>query len=241
MQKRLAAEIDVSVQTLQDYSVMISDPDADACDPDEWERFMSQFGEVAVVTVHKNNGDLLHILAKRERILAEMNNATGAVEYVRMNRSEDRWLPTVRQGVQSMGGCRDLVFWKARLEMCDEIVDFLLKKQYVASCVFVTFEHEQGQRAALAALSTGLIQSVTNRGAWLPKNLLFRGENVLQIKESPEHKDIIYHRLGLSSKAQYYVTQFHVVCLAVFALLVTMGVVTSLKGHPDFIALTITW
>jgi hypothetical protein len=54
------------------------------------------------------------------------------------------------------------------------VIDFLLEKPYEAAVVFVTFEHERGQRAALRDLSTGLIQAITNRSC-LPPNLLFRG------------------------------------------------------------------
>ena len=34
---------------------MVENPDQDETDPDSWEQFFSQFGEVAYVTVSKNN------------------------------------------------------------------------------------------------------------------------------------------------------------------------------------------
>ena len=38
---------------------MIENPDEDATDPDEWEAFFKQFGPVAVVSVAKNNENLI--------------------------------------------------------------------------------------------------------------------------------------------------------------------------------------
>jgi hypothetical protein len=54
-----------------------------------YHQFFAQFGEVACVTVHKNNGDLLHTLAKRETILREIDFATGMLECVQLHRFED--------------------------------------------------------------------------------------------------------------------------------------------------------
>jgi hypothetical protein len=57
--------IDEGAQTAQDYSIIVQDPDADAHNPDEWEQFFSQFGEVASVTVALGNGQLLTELANQ--------------------------------------------------------------------------------------------------------------------------------------------------------------------------------
>jgi hypothetical protein len=38
--------LDEAIQTTQDYSIVVNDPDPDAADPDEWMQFFSRFGEV---------------------------------------------------------------------------------------------------------------------------------------------------------------------------------------------------
>jgi hypothetical protein len=131
-QKKLMEKIDVSVQTLQDYSLAVTDPDNDATDPDEWMKFFEQFGEVAAVTVHKNNGDLLHALGQRAMIVRAIDYETGAKEVMRLKRWDDRVPPKVRLALQKyFGCCRDLLYWKEQLEVCDKVSDFLLEKPLI--------------------------------------------------------------------------------------------------------------
>jgi hypothetical protein len=63
-----------------------------------------------------------------------------------------------------------MLYWQEKLEEVDTVIEFLLDKEYVASVVFITFEHERGQRQALRTLCTGFIQAITNRSTWTPKN-----------------------------------------------------------------------
>jgi CRP-like cAMP-binding protein len=240
-QQQLAEKIDVSVQTLQDYSLVVTDPDPDACDPDEWQRFFAQFGEVAVVTIHKNNGDLLHNMAKRETIMRQIDFETGQLDCVRLIRPEDHLSGKARQLLQKLGFCRDLLYWQEKLEEMNEVVNFLIKKKYTASIVFVTFEHEQGQRNALRTLSTGLIQAITNRSTWTPKNQLFRGTNILAVEESPEHGDIIYEKMGLTDQTDRYIAFFFMLCLSVSFLIVSVLGVMAFRGWPNFVGLIIAF
>eukprot|EP01041_Mallomonas_annulata_P006323 gene6323-12797_t len=43
--KSSKVRLDENIQTSQDYSVVVSDPNPDATDPDEWNRFFSRFGK----------------------------------------------------------------------------------------------------------------------------------------------------------------------------------------------------
>lgn len=96
VQNNVSAALDESLQTAQDYSVLIfnylrpplfnpipssflvifqvlvDDPGPEDFDPDEWQQFFSQFGHVTFVTVAKNNGPLLTALAKRRAIMREI-------------------------------------------------------------------------------------------------------------------------------------------------------------------------
>jgi hypothetical protein len=51
VQKQVSAELDESVQSAQDYSVMVDDPGEDDTDPDDWQKYFQQFGHVTFVTV----------------------------------------------------------------------------------------------------------------------------------------------------------------------------------------------
>jgi hypothetical protein len=134
--------------------------------------------------------------------------------------------------------CRDLLYWKEQLEVCDKIIDFLLEKPYEAAVVFVTFEHERGQRSALNDLSTGLIQAITNRSC-LPKNLLFRGSNVLDVKEAPEHSDIIYEKMGLTNTIHQYIAQFETLLLSAVFLFVSVLLIMAARDSPTLVGVLI--
>ena len=74
---KIEVAADEAEQTAQDYSVMVNDPDADAVDPDEWQKFFSQFGHVAYVTVALTNGKLLSLLARRRAVLRQLGFENG--------------------------------------------------------------------------------------------------------------------------------------------------------------------
>jgi len=54
--KRLAGVDDLRTE---DYSIMVENPPKDAVNADEWRAFFSQFGQIAYVTVAKNDGELV--------------------------------------------------------------------------------------------------------------------------------------------------------------------------------------
>lgn len=51
VQDKQMVSMDESVQTAQDYSVVVIDPTPDATDPDEWEQFFSQVTLLAPATI----------------------------------------------------------------------------------------------------------------------------------------------------------------------------------------------
>jgi hypothetical protein len=61
----------------QDYSVIVDDPDPDAGDPEEWRDFFGQFGHVTFITVAKDNGPLLKVLAERRAVMREIIMTIG--------------------------------------------------------------------------------------------------------------------------------------------------------------------
>jgi uncharacterized membrane protein YhdT len=72
VQNNVSAALDESIQTAQDYSVMVDDPGPEDSDPDAWAKFFSQFGHVTFVTVAKDNGPLVKAMAERRAIMREI-------------------------------------------------------------------------------------------------------------------------------------------------------------------------
>ena len=62
---------------MKDYSVMVDDPEPNAIDANIWREFFSQFGHVTFVTVAKDNGPLLKVLAERRAIMREIMMIIG--------------------------------------------------------------------------------------------------------------------------------------------------------------------
>ncbi|KAH8085611.1 hypothetical protein JL720_7600 [Aureococcus anophagefferens] len=122
-----ARKIDEAVQTPQDYSVMVTDPDADADDADEWRQFFARFGAVRAVTITRNNARLVGELAGLWRLLASQALAARA-----RAAALERHVALARRRVRALCGLR-----------------------YDVSCVFVTFERERDQVACLNALTVG--------------------------------------------------------------------------------------
>jgi hypothetical protein len=115
-QDRMREKLDVAVQTAQDYSICVHDPDLDAVDPDEWYRFFSQWGDVAVVTVALDNGTLLDVLADRVMIkkqIAAHEEEHGTANRVnRYVRNLPGWL---RYVLHTLGLGRDIAYWGSQL------------------------------------------------------------------------------------------------------------------------------
>ena len=50
VENKVSNQLDESIQSTQDYSLVVNDPDRDATDPDEWHDFFKQFGDVRYIT-----------------------------------------------------------------------------------------------------------------------------------------------------------------------------------------------
>jgi len=134
------------------------------------ERLLSQFGNVVYCTVALDNDELVKALTKRRALLQKAS-------FKWRGKHGDAFL---QQVPESLDRLYDKI--KKSEEKCGE----LLEKTYPASAVFVTFETERGQRAALQALSVSQISIATNDTTALPADFLFRGNMVLDVEEGSE-------------------------------------------------------
>jgi Cytosolic domain of 10TM putative phosphate transporter len=205
--------------TARDYSVLVKNPPPDALDPDEWRDHFSQFAEkqVTVVSLHLNNEVLLKQLVRRRlnrdnlrRMLpkgTEMedeNELRIAVDiHVRERDAEPKGC------VRMMLEC--LFFRPLRLfgmfvsaEMLLDRIDKLTEKikklqegEYELSKVFITFETEEGQRAALTAHSASLVDIIRNNTDSAPPNAVFHGR-VLRVVPPTEPNAVRWRDLSTS-------------------------------------------
>lgn len=72
LQDRIVEKLDSEIQTVQDYSLEVLDPDADAVNPDEWMRFFSRFGTVRYITITRSNRKLINLLLQKKSLLYQL-------------------------------------------------------------------------------------------------------------------------------------------------------------------------
>jgi hypothetical protein len=207
--------LDEAAQTAQDYSVRVDNPPPDASDPEEWKAFFDQFGQkddgndaiqekhvITCCTVALGNEVLVRALVERRQYLIQLeslmkpgatfnkHNLDHAVENS-LAKDDSSWWQKILFGSGSASDIRQ------KIRSLDEEIEELTKQTYKVTSVFVCFESEHAQRAALSALSVSSLAPLRHK--WgspvLPKHLLFRGEHLLKVVEAPEPTAVRWHQL----------------------------------------------
>jgi hypothetical protein len=189
--KHQEIQFDEDEQTAQDYSVQISNPPADARDPDEWKKFFQETcggAHATVVTIAVDNDLLVRTLVERRERLSTISNmqepgtSMKMLDLARVAAAEERgrniWarlFAMVAPGIPEHF---------SRLVALDAKVEGLAQLDYPVTNVFITFETEKDQRKVLSSLSVGSLASHRNDAKALsdPK-YLFRGQYVLNVSE----------------------------------------------------------
>ena len=230
--------------TSSDYSVLVKNPPPDALDPEEWRDYFAQFSEkqVTVVSIHLNNEEMLKKLyirrIHRDNLRRLLPKGTDLDNEDVVRTAVDAH---VREREAEPKGCAGnllecTVFWLLRkcgmmlqaetlVEMVYDLtfeIKQLQTERYGASKVFVTFETEEGQRAALTALSAARLDIIGNNTQNAPPSAVFHGR-VLYVKEPTEPNAIRW--LDLSATKLYRQ-------LATFA---TLGVTVALIALAAFL------
>mmetsp|Transcript_21234 Transcript_21234/g.32376 ORF Transcript_21234/g.32376 Transcript_21234/m.32376 type:complete len:1003 (-) Transcript_21234:251-3259(-) len=228
--------------TASDYSIRVTDPPEDATDPDEWEQYFSEnFGaRVVYCTIAMNNEKLIDALAKRRTIAQAITHILPPDLKGEKNAilDDDEELETVaaslvaespptplwKKCLQPLGLFQDAVMLKDKFEEINGEIEELLKVNYKATNVFVTFEYENQQRTVLSSLSVGKIWSFFNVAEKC--DFPFRGEHVLHAEEAAEPEAVrwIY---GLDSTVTRRVLQFLVTIIPLMGLLFLCGYIVS--------------
>lgn len=191
-QRRKQIVFDEQEQTAQDYSIEISNPPADATEPEEWKEFFeSRFGgHLTCCTVTIDNDLLVKALAERRGVLFDIEEKLkdgATINTLTLSELGAK----IEQGRGSVGraksriapGIPELV---GRLTVLNARIQGLVQQDYRATRVFCTFETEGAQRQVLTKMTVGSWAATRNKTHKISPNLLFRGEHVLLVREAPE-------------------------------------------------------
>jgi hypothetical protein len=222
--------------TATDYSVVVRNPPKDAYDPDVWHAFFSQYADkqVTVVTVALDNHELLRRLVWRRRNMRSLklmlprgvdledeDTARAAVAQFAKDQEADPPGFLIR-----VLDCLVFPFLRPfgmflkpdtlvnNIFRLREEIDQLQKEgEFDVASVFVTFETEEGQRAALEALSTGKIYLLSRNISHAAPGSVFQGR-LLKVYQAAEPSSVRWLDLGVSSvrKLTVRVVNFVITC-----------------------------
>jgi hypothetical protein len=184
-------KLDEMVQTAQDYSVEVVDPNPDETDPDTWYHYFSQFGTVKYVTVTKKNSSL-------ENLLADFHGVQKRVDSKKSNDIESaNELSLAAVNLLQ----RDSLL--GRLHNLEAQLAEAYVKRYEACRVYVTFETEKEKQTALKELEVPGIDAILdrpNKSRSDSQRHAFRGRNILDIVEPAEPNNIIWKNAEVSRR-----------------------------------------
>lgn len=246
-QNRTKAYLDALEQTAADYSIVVKDPNANAWNPDEWEMYFRQFGPVKFVTVAVHNHRLLSALAHKRYMedMLRMESPDHAVIKQAMQQAVDGNLPgayTSRSLLlkiqQKFGMHRNLPYWVGELHKQRKHIEALVKHEaYRVWSVFVMFETEEGQRRCLKDTRVGLCSTVLDwKHSQFPRELRFRGTNILQIEQAVEPSSVQWKNVGVAWRwrfMQQVVTVTVVVGMMVGVYFLALELKNSVVGGKD--------
>jgi hypothetical protein len=225
-QRKREIRFDEDKSTATDYSIKVCNPPPDAYDPDVWKDFFETFSEkqVTVVTVALNNEELLNALVMRRvfrnKLRQLLPSNVDLDDKAQVAREVDAHV--VKRESQERG-CFEKIFWclvvpllrlppfhmfhyaetmLAKIDFWTKKVQELQKKKYYVTNVFATFETEEGQRSALAALKVGSIELARQRSHKIGPHALFHGR-ILKVVVPAEPNAIRWREMTISPMRKY--------------------------------------
>lgn len=149
---------------------------------------------MAYVTIARDNGALLERLALRSQLAKKLRMSGEIVSQDYIDTLRQRNLP--KSSIFRRNRKRKLV--KSILRITQEINALVQFGYFPVVRVYVTFEHEHGQRRALNQLSSGLLATLWDWGDVVYRDDMFRGMNTLCVVEPPEPSEVIWQNLSYS-------------------------------------------
>jgi hypothetical protein len=170
LESAMIEELDEAVQTAQDYSVAVNDPNPDADNPDEWYEFFSRFGKVRYVTITRKNKYLTQLVLQKHKF---MKKATVAESQYKTDKKE---------------------YYLKKMAQIDTQLEAAYTRTYPTCRVYVTYETEEAQRLCLQELEVPDIAAILDLKSTQPRKM-FRGNNVLDVCEPPEPDSVLWENV----------------------------------------------
>jgi len=209
---------DESVQTVADYSLIVTNPPNDAIDPDIWRNYFNTWEDngkgVTCCTVKLNNHELLNVLVELKVLQKKLSllipseidiDDESAVNNIIRTSDEhvshksflsllfSNWV--IKPTSQLFGISIPPIEMVKRInDLKKEIID-LETIEYKATSIYVTFETEKGLRDALNALKVEKFHAYFQKKNKEIEQHLFRGETLLYVKPSYEPESICWINL----------------------------------------------
>jgi hypothetical protein len=193
--------LDESQQTTSDYSVVVRNPPTDAKDAEEWKELFGKFGHVTAITIAYDNEELVaQLMLRRSNIshLEDLMPPGEAVNPKKLDTAVDMAFPV--PWYSRLLGTLDAKILKKSIDESNTLIyDDLSQREYGVSEVFVVYETEASQQAALKALRIPHFQVLRNNVSALEKNeYAFRGQHVLRVIEPAEPSSVRWQDLDES-------------------------------------------
>ena len=197
-----------------------SNPPKDARDINEWRTFFQQFGHVTCCTVALDNEELVAALVKRRELFVNLESLLPP------NAVLEHGHGVLQDAIDEAGpvawyykllGYKDADTIGAEIAKLNELIETDLSlRQYDVSNIFVIFETERAQQQALKQLACLGIDKYRNNTNALPKEMLFRGNTVLAVKEPCEPSSVRWKDLdetALKQLSQRFCTFWFTLCI----------------------------
>lgn len=244
VQRRLQVEFDERNATATDFSICVHNPPPDANNADEWKSYLEKVVEthlseqkeanfsqrdkhVTLITVALDNHKLTDALTARRKLKKKISDALN----IEQNDFEQMY-EVYRSGPPGhLGAAMDppmpshvsvspgIGHLFDKVNLIDENIRLLERKEYKVKSIFASFETELGQRSALSALSVSKIDLLTNNTkAVTDARYLFRGI-VLDTEEPAEPLTVRWHDLGISRD----VRRFRMILTVLLSIFLVIG------------------
>lgn len=243
----IECRIDESQQTASDYSLYVSNPPKDVDDPDKYKEFFENFflegphEDIVAVTVSKDNGKFMQLLAERRGYLRDLEDFQACERRGDQPRFDELpWCAKVLQPyTYSYGVFKTKKFAREQLENVETAIGELIQGGSEAwrepRRVIVTFASEDAQRRALEAYDVSALRRWIANATGIesqetPKAF---GGTVLSVSKPVEPSEILWH----NSHVPGY-ERFARLCCSVLvvgaALVVVVLVTNALKTEWKF-------
>lgn len=181
-------QMNESVQTARDYSLLVEDPGENDDDPDIWKEFFSKIKDadgkpckVRYVTIARRNLSLCKLIAEKHKITRKLIEFSKITHLNALGRVSEK-------------------LWLGRYDDVNRELSKAFQEDYPVCKVFVTFELESTQRAYLNALKVPEISAIMDWKGDIDEKFYFHspGEesaNVLYVTQPAEPDDIRWENI----------------------------------------------